>query len=448
MKHLSSALFVVVFLAAGCQRKEKSIDPAFRIDLAPASCDIPTIASSSFHEKHLRFAKLLALSLGSSEELRAAVKQASVTSGQDYFNEILVKDFLPSSLPATGSQAAQTVENVIKQDFDNTPSLSNGTTFQSFKDDLLTADPTLVIKIPDWFWEYEWNTASTAPYVISNIKGTGQYLYGFDENGDCLSKESYTEAVNLEVVVKTSEDYLWIDGPEFLQGFAHPCMSLDTFFNTYARSFAGHYLLKKRDMQKLFLATGTGPVGPPNPPLLACKRETGAEHNYLLGFQLANTGIITTLQNQPCLGGEETFDFQIDFLYSYRTAEAAAVDAQLPPLTLYGLRMKDLVDIKINKPWWHSPLFTITPKYFAISIAGTKYDYMKQINPIAQEWDRPTIGEALFVTWNETDFKICTSSGVQTVTKSIGATLNLKLPFKWVPGGTFTGNYSKSPPTL
>lgn len=432
MKTLFYSTFL--FLLASCTwDNEEATD---RIDLSPPSCDLSVIAASPFHQKHLRFAKLLALCLDASPLLREAVKNASLSPGQQYFNEILIQDFLNQPV------GNNSVEGILSQKFNSSTSLSEGMEFSTFKTDLLAADPLLTIKIPDWFWDVAWDTQTETPHVVSNIKGSGEYLYGFDGTGNCFSKQSYFDATKIEVVVKTSEDYLWVEGPEFLHGFANPCMSYDSFFNAYARSYAGHFLLKKRDMQKLFLSCAPpGPEGPPNPPLVPCKRDEGMEHNYMLGFELANADIIYTLQNQPCLGGEETLDFQIDFVYAYRTAENAAVDAQLPPLPLYGLRWKDLVDIQFNPPWAGG--IQISTKYYPLSIGAMKYDFMKHINPIDDEWNRSLMGEALYVTWNETDFQICTSVGVQTVTNTIGATLNLKLPFSWVPGGTFNTNYSQ-----
>lgn len=416
-----------------------------RFDYSPVSCDLNVIASTPLHSKHLRFARLLALSLGQSTAMRQAVKDASFTAGQGYFNEILVNDFLAVQVENT------TVSGRLNQVFQSTPSLAAGQTFDVFKNELLAADPLLVIKIPDWFFDTTWNVQTTAPHVVSNIKGQGQLLYGFDQNGDCFSKESYFEFTTYEIVVKTSEDYLWIEGQNFLEGFAHPCMSYESFFNTYARSYAGHYLIKKLDMQKLFLSCApAGPDGPPNPPPAACYRDEGFDHNYMLGFQLANAGVMSTLNNQPCLGGEETFDFQIDFLYAARTEEAAAIDLKLPPLPLYGLRRKALVDIKIKRIFGLAYGIEVTPKYYAINIGSNqqKFDYMAQISPNQPEWVVNTFGQEIYVTWNETDFEICTSTGVTTVTNTIGLTLNLGLMFNWFsktqnPSSTFNTSHSK-----
>lgn len=445
--HLWPALFLLFCFTFSCNPGANILDAETieRFDYSPASCDLNEIASTPLHEKHLRFARLLAISLGQSESLRQAVKDASVTSGQPYFDEILVHDFLGIQVENT------TVAQRLAQIFEGNSSLAEGQTFNAFKNDLLTADPLLVIKIPDWFFDTTWNVQTTAPHVLSNIKGQGQYLYGFTESGGCFSKESYFEFTTYEIVVKTSEDYLWVEGQDFLEGFAHPCMSYGAFFNTHARSYAGHYLLKKRDMQKLFLGCSPdGPDGPPNPPPSTCLRDEGFDHNYMLGFQLANAGIMSTLNNQPCLGGEETFDFQIDFLYAARTEEAAAIDLKLPPMPLYGLRRSDLMEIKRVKLLWASFMVVGNPKYYAINLGSNplKFDYMAQISPNQPEWVVDVYGREIYVVWNETDFKICTSTGVTTVTNTTGLTLNLGLMFNWFsktqnPNSTFTNTYSK-----
>lgn len=448
MKSASCTLILslAVFFIFGCHGDTDGLTGASdRFDFSPSSCDPEAMAASPLHAKHLRFARLLAISLGQSEALRQAVKTASVAPSQEYFNEILVGDFLSAPL------ANSTVDGLFGQVFSSDASLSEGQSYGTFKSELLTADPLLVIKIPDWLWDTVWNIQQTAPHVVSNMKGQGQLLYGFEASGNCFSKESYFEFANYEIVVKTSEDYLWIENQDLLEGFAHPCMSYAEFFNTYARSYAGHWLLKKRDMQNLFLACApTAPDGPPAPPPSPCLRDEGFDRNYLLGFQLANEGVMSTLNNQPCLGGEETFDFQIDFLYSARTEEAAALDAKLPPLALYGLRRKDLVDIKYKKPGFLITGIEVIPKYYSVNlgVAPQKFDYMAQISPNQPEWVVDKFGGEIYVTWNETDFEVCTSTNVTTVTNTVGLTLNLGLMFEWFskaqnPNSTFNTGYTR-----
>lgn len=449
---LPCIILVILCFTLGCSLQpddfsEKSTSERF--DFSPETCAISEIAATPLHEQHLRFARLLAISLGQSEALRRVIKNASEAPGQPYFNEILVNDLLPETVENTN------VEARLRQTFESNSSLAEGQTFQTFKNDLLTADPLLVIKIPDWLFDTIWNTQITAPDVVSNRLGQEQLLYGFDKNGNCFSKESYVEFSNYEIVVKTSEDYLWIENQNFLSGFANPCVSYNDFFQTYARSYAGHYLLKKRDFQKLFLSClPDGPDGPVNPPPSSCLRDAGFDHNYMLGFQLANTGLWQTLQNQPCLGGEETFDFQIDFLYAARTEEAMAIDLKLPPLPLYGVRAVELVDYKIVKkpgPWiLHTYGVETTPRYFAINLGNVqqKFNYMAQISPNQPEWLSDVFGQAIYVTWNETDFEICTASGVTTTTNATGLTLNLGLKFDWIgkdqnANAAFNTSYSK-----
>jgi hypothetical protein len=437
--------FVLLCFAFSCNKNSDPNGLSVRsesFDFSPASCDPEEIAGTPLHEKHLRFSRLLAIALGQSVRLREALQSISTASSQEYFDEIFVQDFLIREIEST------TVDARLSQIFQNIPSLAKGQTFSTFKSELLSADPLLVIKIPDWFADTTWNVQTTAPHVISNMKGQGQLLYGFKGDGDCFSKVSFFEFTNYEIVVKTSEDYLWIEGPEFLDGFANPCMSYQDFFDEYARAYAGHYLLKKRDMQQLFMSCQTaGPEGTSGG--ANCLRDEGFDHNYMKGFQLGNPNIILTLSNQPCLGGEETFDFQVDFLYAFRTAEAAAIDAKLPPLTYYGLRLSDLVEttnIVVGTALWGIPIYKVemVPKYYSFGIGSIKYDYMKHINPEDGEWVRALMGGALFVTWHETDFEICTSTGVTTVTNTSAATFNYALLFQWLPGATSTTTFNSS----
>lgn len=438
-------LVLLMFIAiAGCNRKEEFDILESRINFEPSSCHIPSIAASPLHEKHLRFAKLFAVALGRSSALRQAVKDAAVVEGQDYFEEILLHDFLDSMV------GEQTVRARLSQVYPDVSGMVSGQTFDSFMEDLLSSDPLLVIKIPDWFHDTTWNAELTSPYVISNRRASDQLLYGFDAEGSCFSKVSYYEFSNIEIVIKTSEDYLWVAGADFLSPYPEFCMSHEEFFDTYARSFSGNYLIRKRDMHKLFLGCGTGPTEPDlNPPLSSCPRDEGFDHNYLIGFRLAEPSVILTLNNQPCLGGEETYDFQVDFLYAFRTDEQSAVDLKLPPVPLYGLRFKQLVDISFEKgPLGITKAIAVRPVYYPIRVANRLFNYFEQISPSQKEWVVNNFGKEIYITWNETDFEVCTSTGVTTVTNTFGATLNFNLAFNWFSknqnaSSTFNTSYTK-----
>ncbi len=439
---LSSLLGALLFLAA-CTNEERNI-LAIRIDYAPANCNLSRMASTSLHLKHLQFARLLSVALNHSSHLRQAVNDASRIEGQAYFEEILVRDFLDTAVNN------QTVRNLLSQYFSNIQSETSFATFQEFVEDLLQTDPLLVIKIPDWFFDENWDIAATPPDVVSNILAPDQLLYGFRPGGACFSKVSYFEFGNLEMVVKTSEDYLWVGGPSFLEPFPQFCMSHDAFFAQYARNFSGGYLIRKRDLQRLCLGCGTGPTDPDtDPPTSSCPRDEGFDHNYLIGFRLAHPNVIITLNNQPCLGGEETYDFQIDFLYALRTAEQQAQDLKLPPLPLYGLRFRQLVDIRIEQVLAGvKRVVAVNPVYHPIRINDRLFNYFEQISPSQKEWVVNKFGKEVYIAWSETDFVLCTSSGVTTVTNTVGAVSDFNLLFNWFsktqnPKSTFNTSYSR-----
>ncbi len=436
---------LAAFLIVMCTGKKKDQDILVaRIDYAPESCNVGAIASSSLHSKHLQFAKLLAIALGRSSSLRQAVKDASLVEGQEYFEEILVYDFL--EVPVNG----QSVRSLLANYFPDISSETAFTTFDEFAEDLLLSDPLLVIKIPDWYFNSEWDIATTRPDVVSNIRAPNQLLYGFRANGDCFSKISYFEFEHLEVVVKTSEDYLWIGGPDFLAPFPSFCLSHEAFFAQYARSFAGNYLLKKRDLHHLFLGCGSGPTDPdPDPPVSPCPRDTGFDHNYLIGFRLSHPNVLLTMNNQPCVGGEETFDFQIDFLYAARTGEQSAIDLKLPPLPLYGLRAKQLVNIITEETVLGiKKVVAVSPVYYPIRVNNNLFNYFEQISPSQKEWVVDRFGKEVYVTWNEVDFRECNASSGTTTTTSISATLPFNLFYSWFSklensNSTFNASYSK-----
>jgi hypothetical protein len=100
------------------------------------------------------------------------------------------------------------------------------------------------------------------------------------------------------------------------------------------------------------------------------------------------------------------------------------------------LRRKDLADLKIvKKKFWPFHVFTfeVTPKYYAIRLGpnSQEFDYMAQISPNQPEWVVDVFGSEIYVTWNETDFEICTATGVTTVTNTASHSFNLALSFNW-----------------
>lgn len=114
------------------------------------------------------------------------------------------------------------------------------------------------------------------------------------------------------------------------------------------------------------------------------------------------------------------------------------------------MRRKDLVDIKYKKLGFLITGIEVTPKYYSVSpgVASQKFDYMAQISPNQPEWVVDKSGGEIYVTWNEADFEICTSTNATTVTNTVGLTLNPGLMFEWFskmqnPDSTFSTSYTK-----
>lgn len=240
-------------------------------NLTPDSCVPRDFASSPLHEKHLLFAKLIAIACGQSSDIRTAIKSASFQQGTSQYKEVLVSDFLDDSAGNT------TVYNLLAAVFTEAPIVSGSVPFSEYINDLLASDPLLVLKIPDWFDGASWDIAQTAPWVVSNTKATDQHYYGFDPNGNCFSKSKVKTFFALELMVKTSEDYLWASSVSFVNGFANYCMSYNDFNQQYSRAYFGGVLYNRKDLQKLFLGCDNDPdepqASPPPPRANASKSE-------------------------------------------------------------------------------------------------------------------------------------------------------------------------------
>lgn len=352
---------------------------------------IENIIHDEAQRDQLLFTRLMAIALNKSIILREKIYELSKQKDNLFYKEILIKDLLLINID--GETVNEFLESLIKENYIDLE-IPNYTTFIS---NLMKDLPLLVIKIPDWLIDDTWDFNIVGPRVFSNLICADNKVFGFENNGTLYMKPDYFKSNKFELVVKNSEDYFLIKDKNILKYFQSPCMNIDQFIQRYCKIWNTDILVKKRDLQYLFEFCTPEMKTISKEPLSDCPRTESNESNYLTTISLSSPSILKTLHNDNCIAGEETFDFQADFIYGIRTSENEISFSEHLMVPFYGLRYSELFN----------PDGSLKTYYIFNNSIKKSFDFIYFIDKNAQGWDRDKLGNNIVILWNEVDILNC-----------------------------------------
>jgi len=337
------------------------------------------------------FTRLMSIALSNNFSMRNKIKELSKQKNNLFYEEILIKNLLLEDIG--GETVNDYLKSIVEEEGENLEINNYNTFISNLMDDL----PLLVVKIPDWLININWNTETIKPKIFSNLYCKGQKVFGFENDGACYTKNEYYKSEHFELVIKNSEDYFMLKNIDLLRYFQHPCMSIDDFVKDYCQVWDGVLLVKKRDLQRFY--GNCAPEYRSNSQSVNsnCPRQEGEESNYMTGFKLATPEILQSLHNDVCIAGEETFDFQVDFHYGIRTGEDEIDLTRHLTIPLYGIRYAELIN----------PDGSVRLCDIFSDFKGKALDFTYFIDKQSNGWDFDKYGNNIIVLWNEVDILSC-----------------------------------------
>jgi len=452
------SIFIILLSFQSCEKETEFIDLNENVKLRSErnterlNCNIDLLSNDIIMKNQLIMSKLFVKAIKKSPKLRLLIKEKSLEKGcTNGYKEIIIKYLLTEKL-ANDSIVNDLVKKTYLEVFNSdslitssgtTNSISQSLDYNVFISSVFDEDPLMVIKIPDWLKTDEWDVNTYSPPVFSNRLNDDGKMIGFKDDLSCYEKNEFYKSDFFEIMIKTSEDHLLInenDVYEFINLFFHPCISTNEFIQNETNKFdenGDRILLKKCKMRDLFdCGDTTSIINSPDPseaePPEFCFRDIVEEENVMYGFKLSDIGVMTTINNQPCIGGEESFDFQVDFLTSIRTGEAESIPIQLPKLPYYGVRASDLMEVTVQEQnMFNCPAGT----YLKVHMLKHPFEWYRHLNTSfvpTGDWDKSVFGSNIYTIWNETDYTTCiVSSSNSTSTTDVSSqsySLNFLFP--------------------
>jgi hypothetical protein len=209
MRHtLQFLLLIGIVFFISCSKNDFSDER----NIASWTEHVPT-QNRDLYQIRLAFGKTLAAAL-KEKELRAFIKQKSIITGEKVYQELVYALIKDEKLPS-----GKTVAQVIQANEDAEVKELYG---ETLLDRVAIDDPMLAIKLPDVFYQYDWDTEGVTPFVgvetPSRIK-VGQwethysfyYYNGYQELIKDFESKYYDNIKYFYLMIKYASDHILIN---------------------------------------------------------------------------------------------------------------------------------------------------------------------------------------------------------------------------------------------